>query len=43
MTVTLTMYDDADVERCRWFFQQLMVSVDYLHRRMEIAHRHVCM
>lgn len=23
----------------RWFFQQLMVSVDYLHRKMEIAHR----
>ncbi len=23
----------------RWFFQQLMISVDYLHRRMEIAHR----
>lgn len=24
----------------RWFFQQLMVSVDYLHRKMEIAHRY---
>lgn len=24
----------------RWFFQQLMISVDYLHRRMEIAHRY---